>query len=314
MPFLVLIAGLVLLVVAGEFLVRGATGIALKASIPPVIVGLTVVSIGTSAPELFASLNAAFSGKDGLAIGNVIGSNIANLGLVLSITAIIFPIAINKDLLKLDWPVMMGASLLFLYFISDLQVQQYEGIIFVVLLIAYIAALIVKTRKSKKAQTEAVDEELVEFQTKGYPVLFLLILGGCVGLYFGAEWFVQGASDIARKFDVSETVIGLTVVAFGTSVPELVASGVAAFKKETDISIGNLIGSNIFNLLAVMGITSSVKPLAVNSNVLKEDIWWMLAFAAVLLPLMILGKTKIGRIKGVLLLIAYVLYIYIALS
>lgn len=317
MAYLLLILGLALLIVAGEFLVRGAAGLALKAKIPPMIVGLTVVSIGTSAPELFASLNAAFSGAPALAIGNVVGSNIANLGLVLAITAIIFPIPIIKDLPRFDYPVMIIASLAFFYFVSDLLLDWWEGLIFVIALVIYILALVRKTRKAKKAKAAEIAageiEDYEEYQGKSYWALLGLILLGCIGLYFGADWFVSGASEIALSLGVSEHIIGVTLVAFGTSVPELVASCIAAFKKETDISIGNLVGSNIFNLLAVMGITSLVKPLAVDPLLLTQDIWWMLGISALLLPLMFIGGKVINRFKGLIFLALYITYIVVVL-
>lgn len=316
MNIVLLIGGLLLLVGGGELLVRGAAGLALKAKIPPIIVGLTVVSIGTSAPELFASLNAAASGADGIAIGNVVGSNIANLGMVLAITALIFPIPVEKSLLKLDWPVMMGASLLFLLFIQDLQLVWWEGLIFVLALLLYILRLIYITRRNKKMQAELAsdDDEYEEFQSKPYWLLVVLIIVGCVLLYFGAEWFVEGASAIAKSLGVSDTVIGLTVVAFGTSVPELVASAMAALKKETDIGLGNLVGSNIFNILAVLGITSIVSPLSVAPSVTQTEIWWMLAISFVIMPFVLIGKNKIGRVKGLILLATYVTYIFMVLQ
>ena len=311
-----LVGGLLLLIGGGELLVRGAAGLALKAKIPPIIVGLTVVSIGTSAPELFASLNAAASGADGIAIGNVVGSNIANLGMVLAITALIFPIPVEKSLLKLDWPVMMVASLLFLLFIQDLQLVWWEGLIFVLVLTLYILRLIFITRRNKKMKVELAgdEEDYEEFQSKPYWMLIVLIIVGCVLLYFGAEWFVKGASKIAKGLGVSDTVIGLTVVAFGTSVPELVASAMAALKKEPDIGLGNLVGSNIFNILAVLGITSLVSPLSVEPIVTQTEIWWMLAISFVILPFVIIGQNKIGRVKGLILLATYITYIFLVLQ
>ena len=316
-----LIGGLLLLVGGGELLVRGAAGLALKAKIPSIIVGLTVVSIGTSSPELFASLNAAASGADGIAIGNVVGSNMANLGLVLAITALVFPIPVEKNLLKLDWPVMMVASLLFLLFMQDLELVWWEGLIFVLALIFYIFRLIYITRRNNKMQAELTsdEKEFEEFQSKPYWVLIVLVVVGCTLLYFGAEWFIEGASNIAMSLGISDTVIGLTVVAFGTSVPELVTSLMAAFKKETDIGLGNLVGSNIFNILAVLGITSLVSPLdmkpePLEPNFIHNQIWWMFAISFVIMPFVLIGKNKIGRVKGLILLAAYITYIFLVLT
>ncbi len=313
MEYLLLILGLVFLVVSGEFLVRGAAGIALKSDIPPIIVGLTVVSIGTSAPELFASVNAALSGNPGLSVGNVLGSNIANLGLVLAITAMIYPIPVPKTMLRFDWPVMMVASIAFLLAILNLHIAVWEGIVMLVLLVAFILILIRKARKEKKAAVLNEVEEMSAFQSKPFSLLAAFILIGCVGLYFGSGWFVDGASQIAKNFGVSDHIVGVTVVAFGTSVPELAASIIAAFRKQTDISIGNLVGSNIFNVFAVLGTTAVISPLQVESIVLNKDIWWMIGIALILLPMMLIGKNGINRWKGFILLLAYLAYLYAVL-
>ncbi|MDG1160430.1 MAG: calcium/sodium antiporter [Flavobacteriales bacterium] len=314
MEYLLLIIGLVFLVVSGELLVRGAAGIALKSDIPPIIVGLTVVSIGTSAPELFASVNAALSGNPGLAIGNVLGSNIANLGLVLAITAMIYPIPVPNTMLRFDWPVMMIASIAFLLAILNLNIAMWEGIIMLLLLTAFIFILIRKARKEKKAAVLSDVEELNAFQSKPFSLLAGLIIIGCVGLYFGSGWFVDGASQIAKNFGVSNHIVGVTVVAFGTSVPELAASIIAAFRKQTDISIGNLIGSNIFNIFAVLGTTAVITPLEVDAVVLNKDIWWMLGISMLVLPMMLIGKDGINRYKGFIFLLAYLAYIYSVLA
>lgn len=315
MNLLLLLGGFALLIAAGEVLVRGAAGMALKASIPPLVVGLTVVSLGTSSPELFASLQAALQGDSEIAVGNVLGSNIANLGLVLGITALIFPIAVDEDLVRRDWPVMMIASALFFALGYDGTLGLVDGIAFVLSLIGFMTYLVVQSRKRKKAdvlKSNDIENQEVDgygtYGRKSYALLLGLVALGCVGLYFGSEWFVQGAVNIAYDLGISKHVVGVTVVAFGTSVPELAASAVAAYRQQTDISIGNLVGSNIFNIFCVLGITATARPLNVGENVIQFDMLWMLGIAAILLPLMVFGR-KITRWKGALLLAIYVTYI-----
>lgn len=316
MNLLLLLGGFALLIAAGEVLVRGAAGMALKASIPPLVVGLTVVSLGTSSPELFASLQAALQGDSEVAVGNVLGSNIANLGLVLGITALIFPIAVDEDLVRRDWPVMMIASALFFALGYDGTLGLVDGIVFVLSLIGFITYLVVQSRKRKKSDVlknnDPENQDEVDgygtYGQKSYALLLGLVAMGCVGLYYGSEWFVQGAVNIAYDVGISKHVVGVTVVAFGTSVPELAASAVAAYRQQTDISIGNLVGSNIFNIFCVLGITATAKPLTVGENVIQFDMFWMLGIAAILLPLIVLGR-KITRWKGALLLAIYVTYI-----
>lgn len=314
MDILLLLGGLVLLVAAGEILVRGAAGLALKANISPMMVGLTVVSIGTSAPELFASVRAALEGNPGLAVGNVVGSNIANLALVLGITAMIRPIGVTKSLLKFDGPIMVFATLIFIAFAWNLELSSLEGIILVSLLIAFIGSLIYRSRKEKKEQDELESDvkDLVEYQSKGYPLLLGLIVAGCIGLYFGSEWFIEGARNIASSMGVSDYIIGVTVVAFGTSVPELVASAIAALRNQADLSIGNLIGSNIFNIFSVVGITSIVSPLPVNKDLMGLDIWWMLGIAIIIFPIMRSGF-KVSRWQGLFMVLLYISYIFTVL-
>ena len=308
MMYFYLILGLITLIVGGEFLVRGAVGIAKKAKISTLVIGMTVISFGTSAPELFVSIGAAMDGNADIAIGNVVGSNIANLALVLGLTVLILPLIVDRNSKVIDWPMMMLATILFAVFCADGAVQRYEGVILFVILIAFIYFLIRNSRrKNKQLAAEEPDEEIAKIKDPIWKAILLTLIG-LVALYFGSEWLVAGAVDIAASFGMEQRVIAVTVVAFGTSVPELVTSLVAAFKKETDISIGNLIGSNIFNIMAVIGITAMVKPLAVEPEVNNFDMWWVLAIAAVLLPMMIIGK-RIGRFKGFLLFGTYVVYI-----
>lgn len=303
-----LLLGFAVLMAGGEFLVRGASGLALKAKISPLIVGLTVVSIGTSAPELLVSIQAAFTGNADIAIGNVIGSNIANLGLVLGITALIFPLRIDRLIIRQDWPMMMAGSLLFFIFCLDNTISFTEGIILFSILVFFTIYLLFR---SKWFDTEAPVVEIDDLEKeagKSFSSLIILVIIGCIGLYFGSEWFVEGAVKIAQSFGVSEHIIGVTLVAFGTSVPELAASGIAAFRKQSDISIGNLIGSNIFNILGVIGVTSMLTPLNVSDAVIGFDMFWMLGIAALLFPIMFFGS-RISRWNGFILLSIYVGYI-----
>jgi cation:H+ antiporter len=312
MDFLILLLGLAVLVVGGEFLVKGAVGFSNKLKISPLVIGMTVVAFGTSAPELIVSMESALSGNSGIAIGNVVGSNIANLALVLGLTVLIFPIITDRQTKRVDFPMMLFATLLFYYFAIDGIISFSDGIILFTILVVFLVFIITSSRKKTKKQ-EAVDIVSVHipFWKSG---VFLGI--GLVGLYFGAGWFVDGAVGIADIFlegnPDRDMIVGVTVVAFGTSAPELVASCVAAYRKQTDISVGNLIGSNIFNIFAVIGLTSIVKPIEVSKQAINFDMMWMIGIAVLLAFVLLIGK-KIGRLKGVILLLTYVTYITIIL-
>lgn len=305
-----IILGLILLVIGGEFLVRSSVALSFKLSISKMVIGMTVVSFATSAPELLVSLNAALTGSPAIALNNVIGSNIANIGLVLGITALVSSIAVDKSFYRLNWPVMMFFSIALYYFLfNDNQLTPIEGAVLFVGLILFLIILI-KTAK-KDAISEEVDEGLA-IVSNFKIVLWLLI--GAAALYFGSEWLVDGAKELATALGVSDAVIAATVIAIGTSVPELAASVIAAVKKEKALSLGNLIGSNIFNIGSVLGLTSIVKTIPVtDSAILDRDIFWMLAFSAVLIPLIIIPKRfQISRYKGLLLVVAYGAFIFLA--
>lgn len=304
-----LILGLVILVIGGELLVNGSVTIANNFKISPLVIGMTIVSFGTSAPELLVSLQAALDGTPAIAIGNVVGSNIANLALVLAITVLIFPIIAERQTKIIDWPMMLFATILFYVFSLDNQIVFWEGATLLGILVVFTFLLVRNSRKENKKIDVEVEEE-----TKGSTVIGLLfLLGGLIGLYFGSGWFVEGAVSIAKDFNLSDRVIGVTVVAFGTSAPELVASTVAAYRKQTDISVGNLIGSNLFNIMAVLGITSMVTPISVEDSVLSFDMYWVIGIAVAMCPILYIGK-RIGRLKGVLLLATYITYIVLVLS
>ena len=320
MNIILIIAGLAVLILGGEFLVKGAVGVAERLKLSSLVIGMTVVSFGTSAPELIVSIKSALSGNPDIAIGNVVGSNIANIALVLGITVIIFPLLIDRNSKFIDWPMMMFASLLFYIFSLNEIISFLEGIVLFLILIAFVYYIVNKSRKELK-YTETEDDlievdiddifdpaTLIPGKVRPFRYFILFISIGLILLYFGSEWLLEGAVNLARDFGMEERVIGITIVAIGTSVPELVTSAVAAFRKETGISIGNLIGSNIFNIMAVLGITAIIKPINVSPAIIDWDIIWMLGIALMLFVLMIAGKVM-GRFKGVLLIGTYLVYI-----
>jgi cation:H+ antiporter len=304
------IIGLVLLVLGGEFLVRSSIALSFKLRISKMVIGMTVVSFATSAPELLVSLQAALEGSPAIAINNVIGSNIANIGLVLGITAIIGPIAVSKDFYKLNWPVMMAFSLVIYYFLSnDHLLTQVEGAALMIALVVFLVVLI-RSARHKEVKADEVDDALAQV---GYGKIFIWLVLGGVALYLGSKWLVEGATEIAENIGVSEGVISITMIAIGTSVPELAASIIAAIKGEKAISLGNLIGSNIFNIASVLGITALIKEIPVTEpQILTRDIFWMLGFSLVLIPLVFLPKKySLSRVKGVVLFLSYGVFIYL---
>lgn len=316
MSIFLVIVGLALLVVGGDFLVRASVGLSFKLKISKLVIGMTVVSFATSAPELLVSLRAALDGVSDISLGNVIGSNIANIGLVLGITAIISPLAVDKNFYKLNWPMMMLASFALYFFLkNDGVLTTLEGLIMFVALIVFLIILIRSSRKSTKANLEEIDDALAE--TSNFKIVMWLLIGAA-GLYFGSDWLVEGAKQLATAVGISDYAISVTVIAIGTSVPELAASVIAALKKEKAISLGNLIGSNIFNIASVLGLTAIIKPIVVNPDtpqILSTNIFWMIAFAAVLIPLILIPKRfEIGRLKGMLLFGSYLVFIYITLK
>jgi cation:H+ antiporter len=310
MSIFFILLGLTLLVIGGEFLVRSSVALSFKLSLSKMVIGLTVVSFATSAPELLVSVQAALDGHSSISLGNIIGSNIANIGLVLGITAFITPLAIEKaDKFYWHWLVMMLLSAAVYILLYNRKINVTDGIILIVMLIIYLWILINRTRK--KADMEAIEEvndALAE--VSNFKIIFWLLIGGGA-LWGGSVLLVDGAVDLATVMGVSERVIAVTMIAVGTSVPELAASIIAALKKEKAISLGNLIGSNIFNIASVLGITAVIQPIAVeDAAILNNDIFWMLGFAAVLLPLAFLPQKFIfGRYKGLLLLIAYMVFV-----
>lgn len=313
MSVLFIIIGFVLLVVGGEFLVRSSVAISLKLNLSRMVIGLTVVSFATSAPELLVSLQAALNGFSDMSLGNVIGSNIANIGLVLGITAMISPLLIDRDFYRFNWPVMMIFSFVLFFFLSSEEVlSRIEGGILLAGIFVYLFFLIRRARNKPEEQAAEVDPALKVVST--FKTLLWLVIGG-VALYFGSELLVKGAVDLALTFKISERVIAVTMIAVGTSVPELAASVIAAVKQEKALSLGNLIGSNIFNIASVLGITAIIQPVLVKADaILTNDIFWMMGIAFVLIPLAFLPqKYSLGRLKGFLLLGAYAIFVSQAL-
>ena len=272
---LLLITGLMLLVVGSNYLLKSAVDLSLKLKLSKVVIGLTVVSFATSAPELLISISSALKGSADIAISNVIGSNIANLGLVLGTALCFTKIKIPKSNMKFDWTFLMIISFLFFYFISDLSVSRSEGILLFLALILFLVFII-------KIRDDADVEEIKITTSSNYKILILILVSSAL-LYYGSELFVNSSIYFAEYLGVSERVIGLTLVAIGTSLPELVTTLVAIYKSELDISIGNIIGSNIFNILAVIGLTSIVTDLNILSGrILSFDIYVMILFSFIL--------------------------------
>ncbi|MAW93665.1 MULTISPECIES: calcium/sodium antiporter [unclassified Leeuwenhoekiella] len=312
-----ILIGLTLLVVGGEFLVRSSVGLSFKLNLSKMVIGLTVVSFATSAPELLVSLQAALEGLSDIALGNVIGSNIANIALVLGLTAIISTLGIDSDFFRFNWPVMVLFSLgLYLALINDGVLSKLEGFILVVSLVIYLFVLIRRAklaRPTEEGQNDAVDSALSK--TSYFKIVIWLLIGA-IALYFGSEWLVLGATELAASLGVSDYAISVTVIAIGTSVPELAASLIAALKKEKAISLGNLIGSNIFNIASVLGLTALITPIqVVDDRILDTNMFWLLGFAIVLLPLGYLPlKMELNRWKGFILFAAYCVFIGLAFS
>ena len=312
MSYLYLFLGLTALVIGGEYLVRASVGLSFKLKLSKMIIGLTVVSFATSAPELLVSLSAALNGYSAIALGNVIGSNIANIGLVLGITALISPIIIDNDFYKINWPVMFSVSValtFLLIFQNGISVWAGSGLLACLLIYLF---MLIKRNKRETPQEEDAIEGIDESWAvvSGIKIGIWLIIGA-LALYFGSDWLVKGAVEIATDLGVSQRVIAVTVIAVGTSVPELAASVIAALKKEKALSLGNLIGSNIFNIACVLGLTAMIHPIHINPAEFSPwDLYWMIGFAAALLVLILLPSPhRIGRYEGLFLLIAYAVFI-----
>ncbi|MFI8745389.1 calcium/sodium antiporter [Pseudomonas sp. NPDC077186] len=312
MTYVYLIAGLVLLVAGAEVLVRGAAKLAAQFGIPPLIIGLTVVAFGTSAPETAVSVQSAINGSGDLAIGNVVGSNIANVLLILGLTALVAPLIVSRQLIRLDVPIMIGASLVTFALAWDGELSRLDGALLFAGVLAYTGFLIYSARQDKGGEDDEFTKEFglnEPAKPHAWVVNLGLIVAGLVLLVGGSNLLVEGAVQLARALGLSELVIGLTVIAIGTSLPELATSIIAAFKGERDIAVGNIVGSNIFNLLCVLGLASLVAPAAisVSPNALAFDFPVMIAVAVACLPIFFAGY-RINRWEGALFLAYYAAY------
>lgn len=321
MTFMMFVAGLAALVLGANLLVRGASKLALSFGISPLVVGLTVVAFGTSAPEMAVSVGAVLSGRTDIAVGNVVGSNIINVLFILGVSALIIPLVVNVQLIRQEVPIMIGASVLLLVLALDGRLGWIDGAMMFGLMIAYTSYLIVQSRRETREAQAQFDAEVRPAVAGAWDdrctVQVLLVVAGLGLLVVGADWLVDAAVTFARALGVSDVVIGLTVVAAGTSLPEVAASIAAAFKGERDIAVGNVVGSNVFNILGCLGLSALAAGnagLDVAPSVVRFDIWVMIAVALVCLPIFVSGR-EIARWEGGVLVgfyVAYVAYLVLA--
>ena len=313
LSWLLIVVGLALLVAGGEALVRGASGIALLSKLTPTVVGLTVVAAGTSMPEMVVSVQAGLAGSPDLAVGNVVGSNIFNAAAILGIAALVQPLRIHGNTVRMEWPVMMLGVMQLHLLGRDGVVDRLEGGFLFLAMIAFTAYVVWIGRK---AATEIEQQEYENLTTASFgrtgtaawAFNGLAVAAGVGLLVGGSTALVHGATAVARGLGVTEAIIGLTVVAAGTSTPELAASAVAAYRGKDDIAVANVIGSNIYNTFAIIGVTGLIHPLSVAEEILVRDNWWMIGFSAALLPLMVTGM-RVNRWEGAALLTAFVGYL-----
>ncbi|MGR3513952.1 MAG: calcium/sodium antiporter [Paracoccaceae bacterium] len=317
MVWLTGILGLVILLLAGDLLVRGAVNVALRLGVPALIVSLTIVAFGTSAPELLIGIDAILAGAPGLALGNVVGSNTANILLVLGVPAMISTLQTSGADTSKSYMTMIGATLIFIALCFFSPLTWWHGIILLALLTFILldqAREAIRHRRASKAAADEEEEvEGAEPGLAGWKIAMFLILG-LVGLPLGADLFVDSAVEIAEMFGVTDTVIGLTLVALGTSLPELATTVMAAIRRQADVALGNVIGSNMFNLLAILGVTTLVGPIPVTNPLLAPDIWAMLAASLLIAPFVFSKKMNLTRGWGLLLTVLYILYLYIVVQ
>ena len=304
---LYLAGGLILLFVGAEGLIRGSSNLAIKMGITPLVVGLTVVAFGTSTPELVVSLKAALIGNSSISLGNVVGSNIANIALILGVAALIRPLDVHAKVIMREIPIMIGISVLLLLLLIDGELGFFDGLVFVFGIVIYTVVNVMMARKEKNSEVDTEFKEGLKSKL-GIRISIILMIGGLGLLIVGANLFVQSAVAIAKIFNVSDAIIGLTIVAVGTSLPELITSIVAAYKKESDIAIGNVVGSNIFNILGILGITALIIPIS-SVGISYIDLVVMVFTAIILFPLCRSGFS-ISRFEGAILLIGYFGYVY----
>tara|TARA_B100000900_G_scaffold119165_2_gene100465 strand:+ start:13430 stop:14365 length:936 start_codon:yes stop_codon:yes gene_type:complete len=311
MNLLFILLGFFFLVIGGEFIVRSSVALSFKFNISKFVIGMTVVSFATSLPELIVSINAAMNDSPSIAINNIIGSNIANIGLVLSLIAILSNISVDKKFFKRDWPWMFFLSLaLWLFISNDYILSRYEGLMLLILLTIFIVSVL-KNSNTVEMHSEVNDKLSNASNFK----IFIWLTISIITLYFGAEFLVDGAVNFAEQINISEAVISVSIVAIGTSIPELAASLVAITKNEKGISVGNLIGSNIFNIGSVLGITALIKEIPIAEEIIQRDIIWMLIFALLIMILVIFPeRNKVSKYKGLIMILAYFLFIFQAFA
>jgi cation:H+ antiporter len=303
-----ILVSLVLLYFGAEWLVKGGASLALRLGLTPVVVGLTVVAFGTSAPEMVVSVKAAWAGQGDLAIGNVVGSNIFNVGIILGVAALVCPLRVQLQLLKVDGPILVAVSLLLLLLFSDRRIDRWEAGVFLLLLVIYTVGNVWQARRQTSAAVAVEYSEGVPGETRGLRPDLGLILGGLAVLIVGSRLLVDNSVSLARGMGVSEAVIGLTIVAAGTSMPELATSIVAALKRQPDIAIGNVIGSNIFNILGILGVAGLIRPME-GTGILPRDLYLTMALSVALLPLLWSGL-KVSRWEGGVLIAVYLGYLF----
>ncbi|HEX3020741.1 MAG TPA: calcium/sodium antiporter [Chitinispirillaceae bacterium] len=303
-----LIIGVVLLYFGAELLVKGSANLAIKCGVSPLVAGLTVVAFGTSAPELVVSIKAGFNGLGDIAVGNIVGSNIFNIAVILGISAMIRPLKVHLNVLRIDTPVMLAASVSLMAILFDSKISRIEGILLFAGIIFYVVFTVIAALRAGETKADFPVEQLIPDKKVNAVMDIIYVISGLGLLVVGSRFFVDGAVDLARIIGVSEAIIGLTIVAAGTSLPELATSVIAAIKKEEDIAIGNIIGSNIFNILAILGVSSTITPLS-STGVDQISLYFMLGTAVILLPFMRTGFV-LSRIEGFLLLAVYGGYMY----
>ena len=303
--------GFFLLVIGGEFIVRASVALSLRFNISKFVIGMTVVSFATSLPELIVSINAALNNSPSIAINNVVGSNIANIGLVLALIALLSNISVNEKSFRIDWSWMFFLSImLWLFIITDNELNGFEGFLLITFLVNFVYKVL-KNSDSIELLND-VDDKLK--LTSNFKILIWLFISSLT-LYFGAEFLVDGAVKFANQINISEAVISVSIVAIGTSIPELAASLVAIAKNEKGISVGNLIGSNIFNIGSVLGITAIIKEIPIAEEIIQRDIIWMMVFTVLIMVLSVLPeKNKISKYKGLIMLVAYFVFIFLAFA
>lgn len=304
--------GLVILLLGGKFLVDGASSIALKLGMSSGLIGLTVVAFGTSAPELLVSINASLKGSSDISIGNVVGSNISNIALVLGLSGIFYPILIRKSHIRFDYVMMLLVTVLFYLIALDHLISFWEGVFLFAILVAFNFYLFKNLGQGIIENQEEVNEELAQVKNYTWPTSLGLLFIGILGLYFGSELLVENAVLISRKFGISERVIGVTIIAIGTSLPELSTSLIAAYSRRTDLALGNILGSNIMNILSIIGLTAIINPINVSDAFIWFDFLWMIGISLLLFPLM-RTKMRISKSEGSILLLSYFAYLYFLL-